>query len=115
MVFFRCFLVCFLHPPSGPSTRWKLWPIAPRRATRPSPSTSAFGGGWQRIVRHEALKLGLGVGVVVLLHCLRFQSPSAPSCHARAASKTYEDFCVTQSVGQKSCLSLFGGSICTWR
>ena len=74
---------------------------------------AAFGGGWQRIVRHEALKLGLGVGVVVLLHCLCFQSPSAPSCHALAAfAKKYEDTCVESSLGKKSCMSLHG---CTWR
>ena len=74
---------------------------------------AAFGGGWQRIVRHEALKLGLGAGVVVLLHCLCFQSPSAPSCHALAAfAKKYEDTCVESSLGKKSCMSLHG---CTWR
>ena len=89
--------------------------------------TAAVGGGWQRIARHEGVKLGLGVMIVVLLHVLVFESPAAPHCHAKLeylnpkfgpAMGAIEQECQQLATGEASCLAILAagvGHVCAWR
>ena len=90
-----------------------------RSASERGGLAAACGGGWQRVVLGEVLKLGVAAAVAAALHVIVYENPSGLSCHAAAypgfpynPDKSVEQMCITQATGACQCITIADG--CWW-